>query len=215
MKIRLARENELKDVVRIYDILRASPGSTWDEYYPTMEHAKHDFDDGGLYVVVIQPEDPGFDEAAKVLGISTCTGAKDSVTAKQANPSDAGAGPDSTCDCAEGLIVGAVSAVHPDPEEDDELATALDCWDPRIKNPCDAARLGILPQMQGQGLARKLIAFILEDAERRGFDGIIFAVSKENPRAIEIYRSLGFDFCGEFNFWDEDMYSCQMYFKKE
>ena len=188
MEIRLAKESELSHVVKIYDILRASPGSTWDEYYPTMDHAKEDFDAGGLYVAVLKPEDPGFDEAVRALEA----------------PEDAWE-----------LIVGTVSAVSPSPDEEDELATALDCWDPRIKNPCDAARLGILTEMQGRGIARKLIAFILEDVKKRGFDGIIFAVSKENPRAIEIYKSLGFDFCGEFNFWDEDMYSCQMYFEKE
>lgn len=180
IEVRLAKAEEVKEVVKIYDVLRSIPGASWDEYYPTIEHAQRDFDKGGLYVAV-----------------ETADSQDDSPSSNQ------------------GTIVGTLSAVPPDWDEDDELAVALDCWDPRIKNPCDAGRLGVLPNQQGKGIARKLIAYMLEDVKRRGFDGLLFAVSKENPRAIEIYRSLGFDFCGEFNLWDEDMFSCQQYFGEE
>ncbi len=173
IEIRLAKAEEIEQVAAIYDILKAIPGSPWDEYYPTIDHANSDFQRGGLYVAVEESEETEGNESK---------------------------------------VIGTLSAVPPNTEDEVEIAFGLDCWDPRIKNPCDATRLGVLPGHQGKGIARSLIAYMLEDVKRRGFDGLFFAVSKDNPRAMEIYKSFGFDFCGEFNFWDEDMYSCQMYF---
>lgn len=50
MKLRKAKENEITVVSRIYDLVRDGEYCVWSESYPTVEHAKTDFEAGCLYV---------------------------------------------------------------------------------------------------------------------------------------------------------------------
>ncbi|MBQ6662483.1 MAG: GNAT family N-acetyltransferase [Firmicutes bacterium] len=114
-----------------------------------------------------------------------------------------------------GEVIGCITGIPPETWEEDEIWTTLDCWDPRIQNPVDLARLGVKQEYQGQGIARALIGYALEASREKGFDGGIFLVSKENPHAIELYRSLGTHFCGEAEQWDEHWYCCEIVFPEK
>lgn len=51
MELRKAYESEIAAVSRIYDVVRNGKFCVWSEHYPTMEHARADFEAGCLYVL--------------------------------------------------------------------------------------------------------------------------------------------------------------------
>ena len=51
--------------------------------------------------------------------------------------------------------------------------------------------LGILPESQGQGIGRRIVADLMQAAASRGMP-LRLSVFRTNPRALEFYESLGF-----------------------
>ncbi len=51
MNFRQANEPELTAVSALYDTARAEPYSVWNEAYPVLDDALHDFETGNLYVL--------------------------------------------------------------------------------------------------------------------------------------------------------------------
>lgn len=98
-----------------------------------------------------------------------------------------------------GKIIAAATAGHLD-----ELKDLT--WDSRITNPCELARIGVLPLMQNNGIASKLLAEIIQDCKIRGYDGMRFLVSKTNYNAIMLYRKFGFKEVGEVFRYGHDFY---------
>ena len=81
----------------------------------------------------------------------------------------------------------------------------LTCWNKKIKNPCDLARIGIKQQYQGKGIAKILLKYIEEDVKNK-FDGIHFIVSKTNPKALALYNSMNYKNVGEIYIYYNDWY---------
>jgi ribosomal protein S18 acetylase RimI-like enzyme len=61
-------------------------------------------------------------------------------------------------------------------------------------------RLAVHPEIQGKGIARQLIAFAEDYAERSGYTSIRLDTYAKNSRALWLYPSLGYDRRGEVNF---------------
>jgi len=80
------------------------------------------------------------------------------------------------------------------------------------KNPCDLARIGVLYSMQGKGIGTIMLNKVIEAIKKRGFDGIRFLVSKNNPSALALYNKNGFNICGETNMYDIEFYCYEMIF---
>ena len=59
------------------------------------------------------------------------------------------------------------------------------------------ARIGVSPKHQNQGVATKLLAFILEELKNQGFDGVRILVGKNNENAKNLYKKFGFYNCGK------------------
>ena len=95
-----------------------------------------------------------------------------------------------------GRIVGAIS-IERDPDVD-----ALPCWTPALQPAGEIARLAVHPDYQGRGLARRLVAFIMEELARRGCKSIHLIVNCRNVKALRSYAAFRFDTVGEC-----DMYS--------
>ena len=61
-------------------------------------------------------------------------------------------------------------------------------------------RLAVDPEAQGQGVARKLIAFSEEYAVREGYTSLRLDTYAKNTVALKLYQGLGYDLRGEVNF---------------
>ena len=70
-------------------------------------------------------------------------------------------------------------------------------WDPGMTKPCELARIGVSPSLQKKGIASKLLCAVIEDCKSRGYNGMIFLVSKTNSSALALYNKFGFKNTGE------------------
>lgn len=83
-------------------------------------------------------------------------------------------------------------------------------WTP--KNPCELARIGVLPTMQRQGIGTIILHEVIRTAREKGFDGIRMLVSKTNLAALALYDKNGFAKCGEVVMYDIDFFCYEMQF---
>jgi ribosomal protein S18 acetylase RimI-like enzyme len=81
------------------------------------------------------------------------------------------------------------------------------------KNPCDLARIGVLPSKQNQGIGSLMLNKVIDAVKERGFDGIRMIVSKNNPPALALYNKNGFTQSGETNMYNIEFYCYEMVFK--
>lgn len=98
----------------------------------------------------------------------------------------------------DGRIIAAVSL------EEDEDVDALDCWDPALEPGGELARLCVHPDLQNEGLARKIMQFGLDELKRRGFRSVHFLVNKYNEKAIRSYAAFDYAVVGECHMYDQD-----------
>lgn len=66
------------------------------------------------------------------------------------------------------------------------------------------ARLGILPEAQGRGLAAKTMHLAAETARARGFTTARLLASEDNPVTNHIYQKLGYEARGHARLWDSE-----------
>lgn len=83
-------------------------------------------------------------------------------------------------------------------------------WTPQ--NPCELARIGVMPTMQKQGIGTILLQNIIKMVREKGFDGIRMLVSKTNPAALALYDKNGFAKCGEVFMFDIDFFCYEINF---
>lgn len=88
----------------------------------------------------------------------------------------------------------------------DEDFNLLNQWNKEISNPCLLARVAVLKEFQGKGIAKKLLNYIEIEVSNHGFNGIHLLVSKSNQQALSLYNSLNFQCCGEAFICDLDWY---------
>ena len=60
----------------------------------------------------------------------------------------------------------------------------------------DIHNVAVHPRFRRQGVARAMLADIIEGATKRGFRRMTLEVRKSNDPAQTLYRSLGFEICG-------------------
>ena len=96
-----------------------------------------------------------------------------------------------------GEIVAAISA------EEDEAVDRLDCWTPSLQPGGEFARLAVAPDCQNQGLARKMVAYILEVLKARGFKSAHILVNRDNIKALRCYAPFGFAAKGECDLYSQ------------
>ncbi|MBQ8527827.1 MAG: GNAT family N-acetyltransferase [Lachnospiraceae bacterium] len=88
--------------------------------------------------------------------------------------------------------------------DSDAQVEAIDKW--MIQNSREAARLAVRKDMQGKGIARRMLLFLMEELKKRGYEGIHFLVSPGNPAALASYRKLAFENRGSVNMYGHDWY---------
>lgn len=114
---------------------------------------------------------------------------------------------DQFCLVAEDGRIAASAAVHPA----DELEKLFQ-WNGKLKAPCELSRLGVGLEVQNQGVGKRLLMLLLEEARRRGYDGMQMLVGQENHAALSLYRSLGFAICGETHCYETDWFCLEKEF---
>jgi [ribosomal protein S18]-alanine N-acetyltransferase len=65
---------------------------------------------------------------------------------------------------------------------------------PDLDNPrqANAENIGVLPEFQGQGLGKALMKAMIHHARTLGLETLILQVGKDNTRALNTYKSVGF-----------------------
>ena len=96
-----------------------------------------------------------------------------------------------------GRIIAAVSI------ERDEAVDRLPCWNPLLAPAGEIARLAVHPDVQHQGLARRIVAYVMQVLKERGFRSLHLLVNAENVPAIRAYRFFRFDEVGECEMYDQ------------
>lgn len=108
---------------------------------------------------------------------------------------------------------GALLATIAIDEEGDE--DRLPCWTGAPGEYRALARLCVRQDMQGRGIARRMLAFGMEELERRGCLGVHFLVSPNNPRALASYAVFGFRNAGTVHLYDQDWYCYEKTFGED
>ena len=75
-------------------------------------------------------------------------------------------------------------------------------WYPDVTKWAMLSRLGVAADMQGKGIAKRMLLAAMEAAKHDGCEAVQFLVAKSNPIAQRAYASLGFDICGEAELWE-------------
>jgi ribosomal protein S18 acetylase RimI-like enzyme len=81
-----------------------------------------------------------------------------------------------------------------------------DFWSRDIKRHCGCARLGIAKAYQKRGLAEFLFSEVEKDVLARGYDGIGFLVSPNNPKALAVYARMNYDKVGQCVLYEQDWF---------
>lgn len=96
-----------------------------------------------------------------------------------------------------GEIIAAISA------EADEDVDRLDCWDPSLQPAGEFARLAVSPACQNRGVARKMVAYMLDVLKARGFRSVHILVNRDNLKAVRCYAHFGFREAGRCEMYDQ------------
>ena len=97
-------------------------------------------------------------------------------------------------------IIGAISI-----DKDDEVSV-LPCWDRELEPSIEISRLCISSSHQGEGLAGKMIEYVMEYAKDKGIKIIHYLVSKHNLLAQKAYSRLAFRKVGECSLYHDEYY---------
>ena len=82
----------------------------------------------------------------------------------------------------------------------------------KLRNPCELARIGVMPTMQKQGIGSVLLKHIINAMADKGYDGMRFTAWKNNLAALALYNKNGFEKCGEVFRFGRDNCCYQMQF---
>lgn len=84
-----------------------------------------------------------------------------------------------------------------------------ECFDKTVKRFGEVSRVGVRREYQRRGYAKRLLGFLLEEAEKLGYDGVALLVGTENHGAMALYEKAGFKRCGEGRLYDTDWFFYQ------
>ncbi|NLB61806.1 MAG: GNAT family N-acetyltransferase [Clostridiales bacterium] len=93
-------------------------------------------------------------------------------------------------------IVAAISIE----KESDFLRAEI--WSEVVKNPCGMGRLAVRRDMQGRGLAKKMMFHAIAKIKELGHDSAVLLVCSKNKVAKRLYKTYGFDFRGKVDMYD-------------
>ena len=75
-------------------------------------------------------------------------------------------------------------------------------WYTDVKQWAQLGRLGVAHDAQGHGIARRMLAYAMDQAKERGCDAVRFLVASCNIPAQRSYAKLNYEVCGECSEWE-------------
>ncbi|MET7380311.1 GNAT family N-acetyltransferase [Streptomyces sp. NPDC005526] len=101
----------------------------------------------------------------------------------------------------------------------DDTPVATGGWRSQDSNPegnedgdAELKRMFVVEQMRGRGLARRMLATLEEDARAAGRVRMVLETGDQQPEAIALYTSSGYEPCAKFGYYRE--YESSMCFAK-
>ena len=104
----------------------------------------------------------------------------------------------------DGKIVGAISI------EEDEEVNKIPYWNNELEPEAEFARIAVSPDMQGQGIGKILVKFLIDELKKKGFKGIHIIVNRYNPKALRLYDSFEFKNVGECSMYNQDFFCYEL-----
>lgn len=104
----------------------------------------------------------------------------------------------------DGKIVGAISI------EEDEEVNKIPYWNRELEPEAEFARIAVSPDMQGQGIGKILVKFLIGELKQKGFKGIHIIVNRYNPKALRLYDSFDFKNVGECSMYNQDFFCYEL-----
>ena len=104
----------------------------------------------------------------------------------------------------DGKIVGAISI------EEDEEVNKIPYWNRELEPEAEFARIAVSPDMQGQGIGKILVKFLIDELKQKGFKGIHIIVNRYNPKALRLYDSFDFKNVGECSMYNQDFFCYEL-----
>ena len=101
----------------------------------------------------------------------------------------------------DGKIVGAISI------EEDEEVNKIPYWNSELE---PEAEFAVSPDMQGQGIGKILVKFLIDELKKKGFKGIHIIVNRYNPKALRLYDSFEFKNVGECSMYNQDFFCYEL-----
>jgi ribosomal protein S18 acetylase RimI-like enzyme len=101
-----------------------------------------------------------------------------------------------------GAAILDASSVARDPRTDRAVAFAVVTETSARK--AHLAQLAVAPDYQGRGLGRRILSRVIERLSDMGYDGLSLMVSRDNHRALDLYRSMGFELVIAFPVFSRD-----------
>ena len=90
-----------------------------------------------------------------------------------------------------GTAILEASSVVRDPQTDRAVGFAVVTETSNRK--AHLAQLAVAPDYQGRGLGRRILSRVIERLSDMGYDRLSLMVSRDNHRALDLYRSMGFE----------------------
>lgn len=81
-----------------------------------------------------------------------------------------------------------------------------------MENLCDLARIGVVADMHGHGVASLMVDHIIAAATARGYDGIRLIAAKGNLPALALYEKHGFKLRCEAHLFGHDFFCYELKF---
>ena len=75
-------------------------------------------------------------------------------------------------------------------------------YDWRSQNPCEMARIGVLPSLHGRGIGEYMMRLLADAAKERGFDGMMMLATRNSTGAQAIADKLGYHQYDEIILYD-------------
>lgn len=101
-----------------------------------------------------------------------------------------------------GAAILEASAVARDPRTDRAVGFAV-VTETSLRK-AHLAQLAVAPDYQGRGLGRRILACTIDRLTEMGYDGLSLMVSRDNHRALDLYRSMGFERVIAFSVFSRD-----------